>query len=113
MTIMTYMLYMVHIFACIWIYIGDKTSYLLENESPWMIKYASTLDRDDKYQMYVFALYWVFTIIATVGYGDYTGGTRIEYCISMVYEFLGILFVSFWMFCINSIANSENNFKNF
>ena len=104
---------MVHIFACIWIYVGDKTSNLAPNESPWMIKFSSTLDSHNKYQIYVFALYWVLTTVVTVGYGDYYGGTRIEYCLSMAYEFLGILFVSFLMFSINSVANSVNDFAHY
>lgn len=58
-------------------------------------------------------MYWVFTIISTTGYGDYTGSTRIEYCVSMIYEFLGIMFVSFLMFGINKVMRSSNNFANF
>jgi len=61
----------------------------------------------------VFTLYWVLTIVSTVGYGDYTGNSSIEYCVSMVYEFLGILFVSFLIFSINSVAKSGNDFKDF
>lgn len=95
---------MLHIFACIWIYIGDKYIGQIPSEIPWMIKNSSTLNKDDKYQIYVFALYWVQTIIATVGYGDYTGSTRLEYCISIVYEFSGILFVALLMFSVNSVV---------
>ncbi len=111
--IMVYMLYMCHIFVCVWIYIGDKRSSLLESEEPWMIKNAKLFSQDNKYQIYVFAMYWVFTIISTTGYGDITGSTRIEYCVSMLYEFLGILFVSFLMFGFNKVMRSSNNFADF
>ncbi len=40
---------------------------------------------------YVFVFYWVFTIITTVGYGDFTGGTTVEYLVTIVIEFVGII----------------------
>ena len=40
----------------------------------------------------MFALYWVFTVLTTVGYGDYTGGEIPEYIYTMVLEFAGITF---------------------
>lgn len=107
------MFYMCHIFVCIWIYIGDKYWGLLWNEQPWMIKNAESLGHDNKYQIYVFALYWVFTVISTTGYGDYTGSTRIEYCISMLYEFLGIIFCSVLMFGLNNLMKSRNDFAHY
>jgi hypothetical protein len=32
----------------------------------------------NEWQLYVFALYWICTVISTVGYGDYSGGTPTE-----------------------------------
>ena len=45
--------------------------------------------------MIIFADYWVATVITTVGYGDYTGGTSIEYAFTFGIEFFGfVIFAS-------------------
>lgn len=41
--------------------------------------------------LYVFIFYWVITVITTTGYGDFSGGTTIEYLASLVIEFGGLL----------------------
>ena len=42
-------------------------------------------------RLYVFSIYWVCTVITTVGYGDYSGGTTLEYEYTMCLEFFGLL----------------------
>lgn len=60
---------------------------------------------------YIFALYWIFEVITTVGYGDYSGSTSEEYIFSIVLEFLGLTFFSFLMGSINGIFNNSDNFE--
>jgi len=55
------------------------------------------------YQLYVFAYYWVCTIISTTGYGDYTGGTQVEYLFSIVIEFTGVIVFVVLMYLVNNI----------
>ena len=59
---------------------------------------------------YIFAFYWIFEVITTVGYGDYTGNTSSEYIFSIALEFLGLTFFSFLMGSINGIFNTSDNF---
>ena len=47
---------------------------------------------------YIFALYWTFTTLTTVGYGDYAGGNTREYLVTLVFEFVG--------FCYNAVLIS-------
>ena len=47
---------------------------------------------------YVFATYWTFTTLTTVGYGDYAGGTSREYLVTLGFEFVG--------FCYNAVLIS-------
>ena len=42
-------------------------------------------------RLYVFSIYWVCTVITTVGYGDYSGGTTLEYEYTMCLEFFGLI----------------------
>ena len=57
---------------------------------PWMFA-----NEDDgflemsKTQLFIYATYWVCTVVTTVGYGDYTGSTSIEYAFSFAIEFFG------------------------
>ena len=39
-------------------------------------------------------MYWVTTVITTVGYGDYSGGTSAEYILTFGFEFFGIIVFS-------------------
>ena len=59
---------------------------------------------------YIFAFYWIFTVITTVGYGDYSGKTRNEYIFSICLEFLGLTFFSFLMGSINGLFNNSDSF---
>ena len=63
-----------------------------------------------KHTQYIFAFYWIFEVITTVGYGDYTGHTSNEYIFSIALEFLGLTFFSFLMGSINGIFNTSDNF---
>jgi hypothetical protein len=47
--------------------------------------------------VYIFALYWIFEVITTVGYGDYSGSTTQELIFSMFLEFAGLTFFSLFM----------------
>lgn len=93
-----FILTIAHYAVCLWIYVGDK--YLLnDHHAPWRIA-NEQIQKYDNYQIYVFAAYWIFTVITTVGYGDYTGGTTIEYLISIVLEFTGLCVFSVLMYMI-------------
>jgi voltage-gated potassium channel len=65
-------------------------------------------EQTNRYLLYVTALYWTVTTLATVGYGDVKGFTWQEYCFNMFVEFIGIAFFSFVMGSINSIFMADN-----
>jgi len=74
---------MLHYLSCLWLFIGgaDYMDYE-EGFLPW--RYANEdFHHMDYYQLYVFSTYWVFTVITTVGYGDYAGGTTLEYEVTL------------------------------
>ena len=63
------------------------------------------------HSQYIFAFYWIFEVITTVGYGDYVGKTSEEYLFSIVLQFIGLIFFSFLMGSINGIFNTSDNFE--
>jgi hypothetical protein len=48
----------------------------------------------NNHEKYVLTIYWIFTLVTTVGYGDFTGNTKGEYLITVFYQFCGILIFS-------------------
>jgi hypothetical protein len=51
--------------------------------------------------------------ITTVGYGDYSGGTKAEYLFSMIVEFFGLSLCSILMFAVTKIFADEFTFEKF
>ena len=65
-----------HLAACAWIAIGTW-------EDGWLTKKINNDMENggdenfrgyEPYQIYIFSLYWVVTVLTTVGYGDFSGG---------------------------------------
>ena len=49
----------------------------------------------------IFSYYWVFEVFSTVGYGDFAGGTKFEYLITLTLEFSGLLVFSWISYLIS------------
>ncbi len=67
----------------------------------------------NRYQLYVFAFYWVCTIVSTTGYGDYTGGTRVEYLFTIFIEFTGVIVFVVLMYLVDNIVSTNSSFTAF
>ena len=111
-----YIIYTSHCCACFFIHLGyaeqckddvpngEKSSCT----QSWIYKYG--FDQKTYTSIYIFAFYWIFEVITTVGYGDYVGATQNEYIFSVGLEFLGLVFFSFLMGSITSIFGTSDNF---
>jgi hypothetical protein len=90
-----------HIFGCIWIFIGRH-----EEENGWIVKYDFEGLSEEK--LYLAALYFTFTTISTVGYGDISGGNLIEKITCIAYMCIGVGIYSFIAGSITSLLiNNE------
>ena len=72
--------------------------------------YENGFKDKETHTIYIFAFYWIFEVITTVGYGDYSGSTQLEYAFSILAEFLGLTFFSFLMGSITNIFSITDNF---
>ena len=108
-------IYISHLMACGWLLLGKLqpcTKEIAAGESctkSWVFK--EEFDTKPNHTQYIFAFYWIFEVITTVGYGDYSGSTSDEYIFSIALEFLGLTFFSFLMGSINGIFNNSDNFN--
>ena len=121
-TLIVNVIYISHISACIWINLGYQSECLpAEDGTPapgaeegsdcvvsWI--YDNGFAGSPIHSIYIFAFYWIFEVITTVGYGDYSGKTSSEYVFSIILEFLGLTFFSFLMGSINDIFDTADNF---
>jgi hypothetical protein len=104
-------IYISHLMACMWLYLGKKIPCdqgEVDCTQSWV--YANGFWGKPLHTQYIFAFYWIFEVITTVGYGDYSGATSDEYIFSIALEFLGLTFFSFLMGSINGIFNTSDNF---
>jgi hypothetical protein len=105
-------IYTSHICACLWLWLGAETGCILSENTncikSW--RYDSSFYEKPIITQYIFSFYWIFEVITTVGYGDFSGKTSNEYIFSIVLEFLGLTFFSFLMGSINGIFNTKDNF---
>ncbi len=79
-----------HFSACIWLILG------MEQEGSWIRK-SDVFSEYSHEQLYVLAIYWTFTVFSTVGYGDYSWGTKGEMLFCILLEFGGMTFFSLTM----------------
>ena len=63
------------------------------------------------YELYVVSLYWIVTVLTTVGYGDFSGGTSEEFLFSIFLEFGGLLLFSLMTTLFMEYAKPESNFE--
>ena len=82
---------LLHYLGCLFIYIGSERFIdFEEGYVPWTIA-NSDFHGMSNVELMIFADYWVCTVVTTVGYGDYTGSTSIEYMFTFGIEFFGFV----------------------
>ena len=65
----------------------------------------------EPHQIYIFSIYWVFTVLTTVGYGDYTGQNSEEYLFTIFLEFCGLTLFALLTGLITPLVTPEIDFQ--
>ena len=97
----------VHIVGCLWFFLAKLQGFPPDS---WVIKY-NLLDENHPTQ-YIASIYWAFTTLSTVGYGDITGGTDEERLFSIVWMLLGVGFYSFAIGSLTSVLSTLDTRSN-
>jgi len=95
---------MIHIFACVFIFIGDNSG-----NKGWVNSDEGFDSHDNKfYNAYPTALYFVVTTFTTVGYGDYSASSNLEMFFVMISELAGLAVFSSVMGSLQSFDKEKS-----
>lgn len=111
--IVTFML-VVHCVACTFIYIGYQDFELPESDrESWLCVPYNQFEDQSWHYIYAFAYYWIFEVVATVGYGEFTGSTNTEYGFTIFVEFLGVTFIALLLGFLGKAVGNDYTFDGF
>lgn len=81
-----------HMVACVWGYLAVLQEELPDSQS-WLTAVETSknihIPRDSPMEMYLVSLYWAFTTLLTIGYGDITATTKIEFAVVTIIMVVG------------------------
>lgn len=103
MFLLVYFLIIEHIWSCVWIMIGRIDT---ESKVNWIWK--QEMVDSSNWDLYVTALYFTFTTIITVGYGDISGVSNLERFFCMSLMLLGCFLYSLLTGLISTIMSTED-----
>ena len=100
--------FLAHWSACLWFYIGAQES--LGHPITW-ITYAN-IENSSIYEQYITSLYWAFTTIATVGYGDIVPITVNEKLYTIIVMIISCGIFAYTIGSIGSLISKQNAIEN-
>jgi CRP-like cAMP-binding protein len=100
-------LVIVHIVGCLWFFLAKLEGFTPDS---WVVRHR--LVDSPMSSQYIAAIYWSFTTLATVGYGDIVGKTDLERAFSILWMIFGVGFYSFTIGSLTSILTSLDTTNN-
>lgn len=96
-----FVLVLIHFVACFWNYSASLDDF---GPDTWIVR--NGLKDATKSMKYLNGVYFAFTVLMTVGFGDITAYTQTEMVICIIWEFIGIAFYSFVFGTISSVLTA-------
>ncbi|OMJ70146.1 hypothetical protein SteCoe_31944 [Stentor coeruleus] len=92
----------VHILGCLWFYVSKTDS----SNMTWASFYH--IEDQPDYAQYLSSIYFVFTTLTTVGYGDNTPISNIEKIFTIILMAFGVIFYSYMIGSLSSSLKSKD-----
>lgn len=100
----------VHIIGCLWFFSAKLLDF---GESTWVAR--REIEDESALFHYLSSVYWAFSTIATVGYGDIVAVNTFEKVLSIIWMMVGVFFYSFTIgtltMVLGKIDTSEQQLK--
>ena len=91
----------VHIMSCFWYFSAKLEGF---HPDTWVVR-GGHVDKDTT-TLYFLCVYWAFTTLTTVGYGDISAGTNLEIMFAIIWMSFGLCFFSFTIGSLSSMLSS-------
>ncbi|CAD8047776.1 unnamed protein product [Paramecium primaurelia] len=82
----------IHLAGCFWYFIGTISP---DPNNNWIVVYIP--DGTSAVEQYIASVYFVLTILVTVGYGNILPVNNMEYVVGIIFQFLGVAFFAYVM----------------
>ena len=93
-----------HLMTCLFYFAAKYNNF---SSMTWIIRY-NYLDKTPGEQ-YIASMYFTYTTLTTVGYGDITPGTNFEIVLTLLWMLFGVAFFSFTIGSLASMLSSADN----
>jgi hypothetical protein len=91
----------VHLIGCLWVIVASLYDF---NYTTWV--YDARLQDSGNGTLYLAAIYWAFSTMLTVGYGDIHSFTSEEMCVALCWMIIGSMF---YTFAIGNLSSMLSN----
>lgn len=76
----------------------------------WLARSGNEFIGQPWHEVYFFSYYWIFEVLATVGYGEFVGKTNREYLFIVMIEFLGVMFIAMLTGFLAKVLGNDDSF---
>ena len=108
--LVTTLIFIGHLFGCFWNYISSNLTDLITDDPTrwWDNPILNDVDENDPSTLYVTSLYWAFTTMTTVGYGDVLPTNDVEKVYATVIMVLGATIFGYIVGSVGALAINVN-----
>lgn len=97
-----------HFMACLWIILGGRDP---EGATTWLFAMEMPEKAEQPIRIWANAFYWVFEVISTVGYGDFSYSSNLEYSFAILLEFFGLMFNAILIGTVAGVTSGDLSFE--
>ena len=103
-----YFVFLTHIFACLWILLGQREYYQLKKGWIYLNEQGKTLENEE-IELYIIAFYYTIQSFSQIGYGDFTADTKDEHLFGLLIIFAAIALYGYMLGTFTNIITQLNN----